>query len=194
MASRVEKEDSKRIQDARDMLREQRDSLDKSLNRGILTKKAKKPPKKLKIGDRVELVSLNQIGEVLSLPDESGELTVQIGIMKVNVNINTLNLVEDNSVQQSMKKAKKVISNKSKHVKSEIDLRGYNIEEAIVELDKYIDDCYLAGLKEVYVIHGKGTGALREGLKSYFKSHKLIKSNRIGNYGEGGTGVTVLEL
>lgn len=194
VSSKLEKEDSKRIQDARDMLREQRDSLDKSLNRGIVPKKAKKPPKKLKIGDRVELVSLNQIGEVLSLPDESGELTVQIGIMKVNVNINTLNLLEDNSVQQSMKKAKKVISNKSKHVKSEIDLRGYNIEEAIVELDKYIDDCYIAGLKEVYVIHGKGTGALREGLKSYFRSHKLIKSNRIGNYGEGGTGVTVLEL
>ena len=83
---------------------------------------------------------------------------------------------------------------KSKFIKKEIDLRGKNVEDAIFELDKYLDDAYLSGLKQVEVIHGKGTGALREGLQPYFKKHRHVKSARMGEYREGGMGVTILEL
>ena len=114
--------------------------------------------------------------------------------MKVNVHISSLRRSNSNTSDKVEQRSKTIISSKSKTIKNEIDLRGRNIEEAILELDKYIDDTYIAGLKEVYVIHGKGTGALREGLQSYFRRHRLIKSHRVGKYGEGGTGVTVLEM
>ena len=92
------------------------------------------------------------------------------------------------------RQVKNIVQTKSKYIKNKIDLRGKNVEEAIVELDKYIDDAYLSGLKQVEVVHGKGTGALREGLKPYFKRHRHIKSTRLGEFNEGGDGVTIIEL
>lgn len=194
ISSEVGKERNKRIQEAKDMLSTKIDEVDNSISRDVLNVKSKKPPKNLKIGETVEVLSLNQSGEILTLPDEGGNLTVQVGIMKVNVHISSLRRSNSNTSDKVEQRSKTIISSKSKTIKNEIDLRGRNIEEAILELDKYIDDTYIAGLKEVYVIHGKGTGALREGLQSYFRRHRLIKSHRVGKYGEGGTGVTVLEM
>ena len=114
--------------------------------------------------------------------------------MKVSIDISTLRRSDSNGNNKAKKKSKAIVDSKSRTIRNEIDLRGRNIEEAILELDKYIDDSYIAGLKEVYVIHGKGTGAIREGLQDYFRRHKLIKSHRVGKYGEGGMGVTVLEI
>ncbi|HLS53985.1 MAG TPA: Smr/MutS family protein, partial [Tissierellaceae bacterium] len=125
---------------------------------------------------------------------ENGNLNVQVGIMKVNVHINTLRRTEANIDEDLTKRTRNIITSKSKTIKNEIDLRGSTIEEAILDLDKYLDDSYIAGLKEVYVIHGKGTGALRKGLQDYFKRHRLIKSFRLGEYGEGGSGVTIVRL
>ncbi|MDR7870384.1 MAG: endonuclease MutS2 [Tissierellaceae bacterium] len=190
----VGKERNKRIQEAKDMLSSKINDVDSSISKDVLNVKSNKPPKNLKIGETVDVLSLNQKGEVLTLPDESGNVFVQIGIMKVNVHISTLRRSNSHDNEKTKEKSKTIISSKSKHIKNEIDLRGKNIEEAILELDKYIDDSYIAGLKEVYVIHGKGTGALREGLQSYFRHHRLIKSHRVGKYGEGGMGVTVLEI
>lgn len=194
ISRQVDRGKNRRIQEAKDMLSSQIDELDNFLVKDLLNVKSKKPPKNLKIGETVEVLSLNQKGEVLSRPDENGNVTVQVGIMKVNVHISTLRRTSGEVEAKQEKKSKTLISSKSKTIKNELDIRGRTIEEAILELDKYIDDSYLAGFKEVYIIHGKGTGALREGLQSYFKQHRLIKSHRIGKYAEGGTGVTVLEI
>lgn len=193
ISNEVGKERNKRIQEAKDMLSSKLDQINSSISQDVLDVKSNKPPKNLKVGETVEVLSLNQKGEVLTLADESGNVLIQIGIMKVSVHISTLRRSKLDE-EKHQKKSKTIISSKSKHIKNEIDLRGRNIEEAILELDKYIDDSYIAGLKEIYIIHGKGTGALREGLQGYFRQHKLIKSHRVGKYGEGGTGVTVLEI
>ena len=86
------------------------------------------------------------------------------------------------------------MGSKSKDIKAEIDLRGKNLDEAFLELDKYLDNVYIAGMKEISIIHGKGTGVLRDGIKGYLRSHKNVKSFRLGKYGEGGDGVTIVEM
>lgn len=154
------------------------------------------PPEHLRLGDLVQIVHLNQKGNVVTLPDDHGNLMVQVGIMKLSVNVANLKKIEEK--QTSAKKATKGtgrgFETKSLNAKTEIDLRGMNVEEAMAELDKYLDDACLANLKTVRVIHGIGTGALKAGLKPYFRSHPHVKTARDGVYGEGGIGVTVLEL
>jgi len=190
----IDKDKTRRMHEAQQMLKSEIDKADELLVKDVLNVKAKKPPKNLKVGETVEVLSLNQVGEVLTLPDEGGNVTVQVGIMKVNVHVSTLRRTVSEESNKSHFKAKTIMSSKSQTIRNEIDLRGKNIEEAILDLDKYLDDAYIAGLKEVFIIHGKGTGALREGLQSYFRRHKAIKSFRPGKYGEGGLGVTVLEI
>lgn len=114
--------------------------------------------------------------------------------MKVNVKLTSLRRTDLKEKDINIAKTKSLSSRKSKVIKQEIDLRGLNIEEGILETDKYLDDAYISGLKEVYIIHGKGTGVLREGINNFLKTHKHIKSIRAGKYGEGGDGVTVVEL
>ncbi len=190
----IEKDKFKQLQEAREMLKERLDKAENSVTKDVLNKKSSKPPKNLKVGDTVEVLSLNQVGSVLTVPDEKGNLEIQVGIMKVNVNVSTLRMAESSEKEKSTFKSKKMVSNKSKTIKNEIDLRGRNIEEAILEIDKYLDDSYIAGLNEVYIIHGKGTGVLRDGVKSYLRTHKHVKNFRVGKYGEGGDGVTVVEI
>jgi DNA mismatch repair protein MutS2 len=194
ISTEVDRDRNKRIQEAQDMLKDKLNKTEGSLTKDILNVKSKKPPKNLKVGETVEVLSLNQTGSVISPPDEKGNVEVQVGIMKVNVHISTLGRGDSNENDKSVYKAKNIISTKSMSIKTEIDLRGMNIEEAILEIDKYLDDSYIAGLKEVYLIHGKGTGALREGVKSYIRGHQHVKTFRQGKYGEGGDGVTVVEI
>ncbi len=190
----IEKEHNKRLQEAQDLLKENINKVESDLSKDIFKVKSNKPPKNLKVGESVEVLSLNQVGTVSSLPNEKGFLTVQVGIMKVNVHVSTLRRVASNDTERSTIKAKNIIGSKSKTIKNEIDLRGKNIEEAILDIDKYLDDSYIANLSEVYIIHGKGTGTLRDGVKSYLRGHKHVKSYRSGKYGEGGDGVTVVEI
>ena len=185
---------SRRINEAQELLRKSEKDLDSKINHDLLDIRVGKPTKDLKAGDSVKIPSLNQEGTVITPPDSSGNTQVQVGIMKMNLPYDSLVPIDGEVKTTSTEKNKKIHTAKSKFIKKEIDLRGKNVEDAIFELDKYLDDAYIAGLKEVEIIHGKGTGALREGLQPYFKKHRHIKSTRTGGYREGGTGVTIAEL
>jgi len=148
---------------------------------------------KINVGDTVLIRSLNQKGKVLAISEEHQTAEIQIGIMKVNVNLNEVVKIEEK--KEALKTGiPKLTSDKLKTIRSEIDLRGQTLEDALLNTDKYLDDAFLAGLKKVYIIHGKGTGTLRSGISQLLKTHPHVKSFRTGRYDEGGDGVTVVEL
>lgn len=152
----------------------------------------KKPPQNLQLGQTVYIATLDQKGQVLSTPDLDGNVLVQVGIMKVNASLSDLRQVDEGmrSETRSGKKIKpRVVS-----VSSELDLRGQNAEEAMVETDFYLDNAFLAGLNEVTIIHGKGTGVLRSSIHQLLRKHPHVASFRLGKFGEGESGVTVVEL
>lgn len=151
--------------------------------------------KDLRLGMRVRIVSLDQEGSLLSLPDEKGELLVQAGLMKITVRLEDLQkAAEDESAKQAKTRYGALYREKASRVSPNCDVRGCNLEEAKALVDKYIDDAYIAGLKQVSIIHGKGEGILRDGLKPFFKRHKHVESFRPGMYNEGADGVTILTL
>ena len=151
-------------------------------------------PKDLKPGESVLMLSLNQKATVLDEPDADGQVMVQAGIMKVKVNIKQLKRIDEQ--KESLEKINRVRVKgvKSSAVKLELDLRGLNVDEALDKVDKYIDDAVIAGLHEVSIIHGKGTGTLRKAVHAHFRNHAHVETYRLGNYGEGDTGVTIVEL
>ena len=189
----MEKEKNKKIQEAKDKLKDKLDILEDDLAESMVIKKNVKPPKNLKGGDSVKILSLNQVGTVITPPDSDGNLVVQVGIMKVNVHVSTVERSKEKE-EVNTTRTKTMIKAKTRSIKNEIDLRGMNLEEAILDVDKYLDDAYIAGLNSVHIIHGKGTGILREGISQILKNHKHVKSFRLGKHGEGGTGVTVVEI
>ncbi len=194
ISAEVEKDKNRRINESRTKLKTRIDKMNSDLTEEVLSKKNKKPVKNLKKGESVLILSLNQKGIVLTEPDESGDLTVQAGIMKVNVNISDLQRAKEEDESKDEKGTSGIIRSKTKTVKSELDLRGMNLEDAVLEADKYLDDTYIAGLNEVTLIHGKGTGVLRKGIKQLLRTHRHVKKYRLGKYGEGGSGVTIVEL
>lgn len=151
-------------------------------------------PKKLLLGQAVEVVSMGQTGNVLTLPDKNGNLNVQVGILKMNVNISALKLASEKKEDKKKGAGLKISTGKTMHVKSELDLRGFMVDEGLIELDKYLDDAVLSGLDSVRIIHGKGTGALRSAVQEFLRRHHHAKSFRQGAFGEGDMGVTVVEL
>jgi DNA mismatch repair protein MutS2 len=170
-------------------------NLDSSLVESIMPRQGLvKPPKNLKPGDTVLIVNLNQKATVLSVPDKNGEAQVQAGIMKINVHISNLKLLDEQKQAILKTGIGRIGVSKAQHMSTEIDLRGMMLDEAIENVDKYLDDASIAGLGEVTLIHGKGTGALRAGLHQYLKHNPHAKSYRLGKLGEGETGVTVVEL
>ena len=156
-----------------------------------------KVPKKLRIGDSVKVLSMNLTGTVHSLPNAKGDLFVQMGILRSQVNIKDLVLIED-AAPGSKKYAKtgagKLKMSKYASVSTEINLIGKTVDEAIALLDKYLDDAYLAHLPSVRIVHGKGTGALRSAVQSHLKRQSYIKSFHLGEFGEGDAGVTIAEF
>lgn len=178
------------IQAARDTLR----ATETAVNEKEAIKKEDntKPPKTVRAGDTVNIVTLDQKATVLSAPDSKGEVMVQAGVMKLNVKLKDIRLIEE-------KKASAPTSGKfglgaGKQVGLELDVRGMLVDEANIMVDRYLDDAYNAGLSEVNIIHGKGTGALRAGVQAFLKRHPLVKGYRMGSYGEGDAGVTVVTL
>ena len=153
----------------------------------------------LRLGDRVKVLSLGQNGEIVTLPDEKGELTVQVGILKAKVNLDDIMLIEGGALD--VNRPRKVRKNygsmyktKTQNVSISIDVRGKSLDDAVMDVDKYLDDATMAGLKEVTIIHGMGEGILRKGLQEMMRSHKHVKRFRKGNFDEGGDGVTVVTL
>lgn len=186
----ISSENSKKIQEAQDLLRESiKNARDKS---ELEIAKAANPIREIKVGDKVR-TSLGNLATVLELPDKKGNVLVQSGIMKMNMPKDSLTRID---VQEDTTKhnTRSILQNKATNVKSEIDIRGKNFEDAKDIVDKYLDDAYLSGLKSVRIIHGKGTGVLRKKLREHFRSVKTIKSYKDAEYNEGGDGVTVVIL
>ena len=148
------------------------------------------------LGDDVYVLSLGLDGIVTSLPNEKGDMFVQMGILSSNVNINDVELKKssDNNNKSNQSNASTIKSSKVSNISAEINLIGKTVEEALYELDKYLDDAYLSHLKEVRIVHGKGTGALRNAVHSHLKRSKYIKKYRLGEFGEGDSGVTIAEF
>ncbi|KMT22651.1 endonuclease MutS2 [Clostridium cylindrosporum] len=150
--------------------------------------------KSVMLGDEVYVSTVGQKGIVMSLPDSKGMIQVQVGVMKMTVAVK--NLAVDTAPKKQTKKTgvANMVKTKANKTNSSIDLRGYMVDEAIYEIDKYLDDAFLAGYDAVQIIHGKGTGALRKGVQEHLKRHHYVKSMRIGGFDEGGAGVTVVEI
>lgn len=155
-------------------------------------------PSDFKLGESVKVLSMNLTGSVVSLPDAKGNLDVQMGILRSKVNISDLEIIDEkpNYLQKTAKRTGKgkIKMNKSLTVATEINLLGKTVDEAVAELDKYLDDASLAHLSSVRIVHGKGTGTLRQGIHKYLKRQKHVKSFRLGAFGEGDAGVTIAEL
>ena len=160
-------------------------------------KKAYKPGD-FKLGESVKVLSMNLTGTVSSLPDSRGNLTVQMGILRSLVNISDLEIIEETpSYSAGTKRGTskgRIKMSKSLSVRPEINLLGRTVDEAVSELDKYLDDALLSHLNTVRVVHGKGTGALRKGIHEYLRRQKHVKSYRLAEFGEGDAGVTIVEL
>ena len=184
-----------------------RTKLDKTTSKAQISQPkaspSKKPDaKKLKLGDAVKVVSLNLRGIVSSLPNARGDLFVQMGILRSQVNINDLELIDEQTIsgdgvpamrtKQKGNGSGKIRMSKSATVSPEINLIGKTVDEAIPELDKYLDDAYLAHLEKVRVVHGRGTGALRNGVHQHLRKLKYVKSFHLGEFGEGDSGVTIV--
>ncbi|CAM2993852.1 endonuclease MutS2 [Paenibacillus sediminis] len=158
------------------------------------SRKSQNQPRNIEPGDEVMVYSLNQKGHVVEMAGSS-EAVVQLGIMKMKVSLDDLELVNKPKAEQTIQRhVTSVKRTRDDNVRTELDLRGDNLEEALIKVDRFIDEAFLSNLGQIYIIHGKGTGILRSGIQDYLRKHKHIKSYRSGNYGEGGTGVTVAEL
>lgn len=148
----------------------------------------------IKIGMKVFIPSLNQEATVLSNVDKNGNIAIQSGIVKLNVHISQIRLITEYKNDKSKITVNSLVQNKAYSINSEIKLLGFTVDEAINELEKYLDDAYLANLPQIRIVHGKGSGSLRTGIHAYLKNHPHIKSFKLASFGEGDTGVTIVEI
>lgn len=188
---------AKEMEQERSKLRGKMSDLEKNMSLKQKETANHKVPKKLRIGDSVKVLSMNLKGTVHTLPNDKGDLYVQMGILRSLVNIKDLVLLEEPPTLGNKKKstgAGKLKMSKSASVSTEINLIGKTTDEAVSLLDKYLDDAYLAHMPSVRVVHGKGTGALRNAVQGHLKRLKYVKSFRLGEFGEGDSGVTIVEF
>ncbi|HBG39583.1 MAG TPA: endonuclease MutS2, partial [Clostridiaceae bacterium] len=184
----------KDAEDKRKQLKEKLDSMEVKDVDTLEIKEGMERVENVKVGEEVFVSTLSQKATVLTEPDSKGEVLVQVGMMKVNVPLSKL-LKQKNEKKKPKKSiAAKIMQQKAAEISSSIDVRGQTIDEALYNIDKYLDDASLAGIENVTIIHGKGTGALREGIQSNLKHNHYIKSIRMGDIGEGGSGVTIAQL
>lgn len=190
-----DKGNQQKLLENRSKLKEKLSSVQEDFLKSKKIKPSHKVPENLQTGNRVYVISFDQNGVVISPPDKNKEVMVQMGSMKAKIPLAELMLDDsapkENKQKQSAPRAK---VSKSQFISAEIDCRGQLVDEALANIDKYIDDAYLSGLKQIVIIHGKGTGALRTAVQSFLKTNSHVKSQRPGVYGEGEAGVTVVEL
>ena len=191
---RASKEKNQQIEALRKELTSTMGSLQPTVKSMIVPKVASKEITDLKAGEDVRVITLNQEGTVVSVDKNKKEAVVQIGIMKMTLPFKSLQKVKKDVKKTVTKSTRNIIKSKSGNVKSEVDLRGMNLEEATMEVEKYLDDAYVAGLENVTIIHGIGTGVLKSGLQDILRRNRHVKSQRAGQYGEGGAGVTIVTL
>jgi DNA mismatch repair protein MutS2 len=155
---------------------------------------AKKRPERIEAGDEVRVLTLGQKGHVVEIVSAT-EATVQLGIMKMKVELSNLEKIGSSAQKKPAHQvATTVKRTRDDNIRMELDMRGLNMEDALIEADRFLDESFLGNLGQVYLIHGKGTGVLRTGMQEYLRRHKHVKSYRMGNYNEGGAGVTIVEL
>ena len=191
--------DTAAVERERQELRKRMSKAEAKMSRPAETQKPKKQltPEDIRPGDSVRVLSMNLKGTVSSRPDSKGFLFVQMGIIRSKVHISDLELVDEPVITApSLQRtgAGKIRMSKSAGISTEINLLGKTVDEAVAELDKYLDDAYIAHLKSVRIVHGKGTGALRKGIHNYLKRQKNVASFRLGEFGEGDAGVTIVEF
>lgn len=185
------KELEKSRQKVRDKISEKNEKL--TLKNDKPTHKVLKP-NQLRLGDSVKIVSMGLKGTVSSLPDRNGKLFVQCGIIRSQVALEDIVLIQEETVNTNKlqrSSSGKLKMSKSYSVSTEINLLGKTVDEALSALDKYLDDAYLAHLPNVRIVHGKGTGALRNAVHNYLRKNRVVKSYRLGEFGEGDAGVTI---
>jgi len=187
---------NKKIEELKRLLKSEVNKIDEDLTKPLIYfDKDAAFAEDLKPGDSVAIPNLNLKGIVIEPPDNNGETIVQTGIMKITVHVSNLRIVKEPEAIKNEKSGIGEISKaKAMNISTELDLRGLSLEEAVEKADKYIDDASIAGLRTVVLIHGKGTGILRTGIHKYLKTNPHVKSFRLGKFGEGETGVTVVEL
>lgn len=191
--------DTAAVEKERQNLRQRMSKTEKNIVLKPDTKKPKKElnPKDLRLGESVKVLSMNLKGTVSSHPDSKGYLFVQMGIIRSKVHISDLELADEPVITTAAMQrtgAGKIRMSKSSSISTEINLLGKTVDEAVAELDKYLDDAYLAHLKSVRIVHGKGTGALRKGVHNYLRRQKHIDSFRLAEFGEGDAGVTIVDF
>ena len=187
------------VENERQNLRKKMSKLEKNM---AMKPKKSQPGKRLRpsdlsIGASVKIISMNLTGTVSTKPDAKGNLFVQTGIFRTQVHLSDLVLVDEvvvNTPLMQRTRAGKIKMSKSANVSTEINLLGKTVDEAIAELDKYLDDAYIAHLSSVRIVHGKGTGALRKGVHNYLRRQKHVAAYRLGEFGEGDAGVTIVEF
>lgn len=186
---------NKKAEEIRLKLRNNIGTVEKSLSEGLFPRQGfVNPPENLKPGDSVLIINLNQKGTVVTPPDKDGEALIQAGIMKINVHVTNLKLIDEQAAEIQKIGSGRIGMSKAMNISTQIDIRGMNVEEATLVLGKFMDDASIAGLSEVTVVHGKGTGVLRTGVHQFLKSNSNVKSFRLGKYGEGESGVTIVTM
>lgn len=191
---RASKEKDRRIDEIKKEISQSMGSLQPSVESMVVPKFSSSEIKNLKPGEDVNIITLRQEGTVISSDDKKKEAVVQVGVMKMTLPYKSLKKISKKEKSTVTRATRKVIKSKSGNIKREVDLRGMNLEEAIYEVEKYLDDATMAGHEEVTVIHGVGTGVLKKGIAEILKKNPHVKSMRKGEYGEGGIGVTIVTI
>ena len=200
-ALQLEADKAKKLKDmenARNKLNEKAKANSQKLSESMFSaKESYESPKSVKLGEDVEIVAMHQTGSVVTLPDDKGDFMVKVGIMKLKTNLKDVRRKKD----ETSSKTKKVKSgaasgtiSKTMSLSSEVDVRGETVDTAVMIIDKFLDDALMSSLSQVRIIHGKGTGQLRAGIHSYLRRLSYVKAFRLGTFGEGDSGVTVVEF
>lgn len=190
----MDKDKNRRVNELRQSLNEKTRELSENIYTDIIEEEDTYDQSPLKTGDAVTVRTLNQKGFIISEVDDSQTVMVQIGLIKTKVKKTDLIKIKSDEEVRQKNNTHRMVKLKTSSINSTIDLRGFNLDEALLELDKYLDDAFMSNLNEVQVIHGKGTGVLREGVAQFLKKHKHVKESRLGTFNEGGDGVTIVKF